>query len=221
MTSGHRPDPSRRLRSYSAGERAGSSELPAFVGPLCQNTWPTLPLPRLLTSAHHSAQCRAAGSGLQATWGLTLTIGRPHRCPSQGAWHHNAGDWGPRSPVPDSHLGQATTCAHWGTATHSGLENRQSPASPQRPLKAPCTETLGPKLRLPQCPHLGLLLCSPHSHWLRTACLLGANPNPRWALKGPFPRGLAPQQWGLGTRSPSTRLTLLPGPFPGPSRHRR
>ena len=41
------------------------------------------------------------GSGLLASWRLTLTLGQPQRDPSQGAWRCNAGDWGPSSLTPD------------------------------------------------------------------------------------------------------------------------
>ena len=64
-----------------------------------------------LTSAHPNAHWTAGGYGLLATWGITLTLGRPPRVPYQGAWHRNAGDWGPQSLnsrhtlLPHRHLG--------------------------------------------------------------------------------------------------------------------
>ena len=74
------------------------SEPPSiFECPLLQNSWAHAPLRCTLTSAHLSAHHTAIGSGLPASWGLTLTLGCPLRGPSQGAWHHIAEDWGPLS----------------------------------------------------------------------------------------------------------------------------
>ena len=56
------------------------------------------------------------------------------------------------------------------------------------------------------CPHLGLVLCSPHTFQLRSEGLLCANPNARLDPMGPFPRGLVPQSWGLGMAKPQCQI---------------
>ena len=68
----------------------------------------------------------------------------------------------------------------------------------------------------PQGPHLVLPLRSPHSHRLGLAGLLKANPNPRSATERPFPRGLAPQHWILGTPESQHQTHTAPGRPLGP-----
>ena len=53
-----------------------------------------------------------------------------------------------------------------------------------------------------QRPDLGSPFHLPHSLWLRSVGLLGANHNLSSSPEGPFPRGLARQCWGLGTDKP-------------------
>lgn len=126
---------------------------------------------------------------------------------------------GPQSPAPDSHLGQATTCDHWGATAHSGLEKGQSTASPQRLSKAPCTETLGPKLRLTSaltsaCSSARLTAFGsglPASLWLTLT--LGHPPRDRSQETCSCNFG----DWR--PPSPSARLSLLPCRHVGPSGH--
>ena len=85
--------------SFSVGEGAGTSEQPSTFKCHCTKTFgPTLSLSSALTSVCHTASHTAFGSRLKASWGLTLTLGRPQSGPSQGTWSQNAGDWGPPSP---------------------------------------------------------------------------------------------------------------------------
>ena len=88
------PGPSGRRQSFRAGEQEGPSELQAFSKAGSVKTLgPTRLLPSAFTSTCPSVPHTAVGSSRPATWGLTLTIVRPLRGPSQGAWCHNAGDW--------------------------------------------------------------------------------------------------------------------------------
>ena len=119
-----------------------------FKGPRAKARGPTLPLASALTSAHPSACLTDGGSGLLVSWELALTLGPPLRGPSQGAWHCNARDWGPRSPAPDSTCHSATTRAAKGAAGHSGWENSQGLPSPLWPSKALHAKTPGPMLPL-------------------------------------------------------------------------
>ena len=95
-----------------ARERVGPSEpLASFEGRQRQNTWahaPTHQRPPLgpPPPPRHTAH----GSCLPASSGLILTLGRPPRGSSQGAWHRNARDWGPppqrwTHPPPHRHPG--------------------------------------------------------------------------------------------------------------------
>ena len=117
-----------RCLSFRAGERAQPSQPTAdFEGTPRQTPGPTLPLTSALTLALPSARCLGSGSGLLASLGLTLTLRRPPRDPSQGTWCHNAGDWGPRAPAPVSPCPTVNTRAARGAASHSELENGQGP----------------------------------------------------------------------------------------------
>ena len=58
-------------------------------------------------------------------------------------------------------------------------------------------EPLGPRSPSPAS-HFSLPLCTPHSHRLASAGLLGLTLTLGWPPI-PFPRGLVPQCWGLGT----------------------
>ena len=76
------------------GRRAGPSKhLVTFEGSRAKTLRPTLPLPSALTLVRPSARRTAFGSGLPASWGLTLTLGLPPRDPSQGVWLPIARDW--------------------------------------------------------------------------------------------------------------------------------
>ena len=60
------------------GRRAEPSETPGtFEGTRAKTLVPVLPLHSALSSAHLTAHHRAFGSVLLASWGLTLTQGRP------------------------------------------------------------------------------------------------------------------------------------------------
>ena len=119
----------------------------AFRRPPRQTLGPPLPLLNALSSACPSARCTSSRSGLQASWGLTLTLGGLLRGPSQGAWRPNAWDWGPETqrwthPPPHRHPGR-----YWRRLS-SGRQNGQGPRSPQRPWKAPGAKMFGPRLLL-------------------------------------------------------------------------
>ena len=115
------------------GGRTGrASEPPAtFEGPppRAKMLGPTLLLSRALTSARPSARCTAGGSGLPASWGLTLTLGRPSRGPSEGAWRRNDGHWEPPKPSAGLTLPPSRHPDARGAAGHSGPENGQGPLS--------------------------------------------------------------------------------------------
>ena len=69
--------------SFTTGDRAGPSKhLVTFEGPCAKTLQPTLPLPSALTLVRPSARRTAFGSGLPASWGLTLTLVQPPRGPS-------------------------------------------------------------------------------------------------------------------------------------------
>ena len=186
-----------------AGERAGPSEPPStFECPLCQNPWATLPLPSAFTLARPPTSHRAFGSGLPASWWLTVTLVQPLRGRSQGAWCPKAGDWRHTNPNARLTLKPGHQTGPPGATAHSGRENVPGPPSHHRHSNSPPCQNAWAHAPHPQCPHLGQPLRSPHSLWLVSACLLGPNPNPRSAPECPFPRGLAPQCWGLGTHKP-------------------
>ena len=66
-----------------------------------------------------------------------------------------------------------------------------------------------------QCPHLGQPLRKPHNQQIGPSGLLGSNPNPRLAVEGPLPRGLAPTRRGLGTPEHQRRTHPAALPRPG------
>ena len=67
-----------------------------------------------------------------------------------------------------------------------------------------------------QCPHLGQPLRKPHNQQIGPSGLLGSNPNPRLAVEGPLPRGLAPPRQGLGSPEYQRRTHPAALPRPGP-----
>ena len=73
-----------------------------FEGARTKTLGPTLPLASTLTSAPPSARRTAGGSGLPASWGLTLSLGLPPRAPTQGAWRRKLGIGDTRAPALDS-----------------------------------------------------------------------------------------------------------------------
>ena len=89
-----------RHRSFRE-EQAGPSEPPAtFEGPTRQNTWAHAPArqrPHLGPPLPHHT---ASGSGLPASWGLTLTLGRPRVDPPRWPGAAKPGISNPRAPVP-------------------------------------------------------------------------------------------------------------------------
>ena len=139
--------PTGGCRSFRTGERAGPSEPPStFELPPCQNAWAHDPHPQCPQLGQASAHSTAFGSCLPASWGLTLTLGQPPSVPSQGAWHHNAGDWEHTNPNARLTLSPGHQTGQRGTAAHSGRENGQGPPSHHRSSNAPCSKTLGPML---------------------------------------------------------------------------
>ena len=113
--------------------------------PHARTLGPMLPLPSVsfcLPLCTPNSQ-RLASAGLL---GLTLTLGWPPSVPSQGAWHHNAGDWEHTNPNARLTLSPGHQTGQRGTAAHSGRENGQGPPSHHRSSNAPCSKTLGPML---------------------------------------------------------------------------
>ena len=117
--------------------------------PCAKTHGPMLPIPSALTLASPSARSTAFGSCLPVSWGLTLTLGRPLSFLSQGAWHHNAGDWEHTNPNARLTLSPGHQTGQRGTAAHSGQENGQGPPSYHRTSNAPCSKILGPTLPYP------------------------------------------------------------------------
>ena len=204
-------------------ERAGHSEhLATFEAPPRQNHWAQAPPPQLphrglpLHSPHSLQLCSAGLLGAKPNprlapewpfprgmvphcWGLGTTE-------PQGQTHTAA--WPPPGPIGAPPLIQG---GRMGMALHAMGDIRV--CMRQNPwVHAPPA----------QRPHLGPPLCSPHNHRLGPPGLLGANPNPRSAPKGPFPRGLALQSWVLGTAKPehqTHRLQATTWVHQGPTTH--
>ena len=178
-----------------------------FKGPLGQNPWARAPPPQ----RPHLSQTLLSP---HSSWVLTLTIGRPWRGASHGAWHHNAGDWGPPSPCarltlpPGRHPGPSGWLHSFRAGEIAG------PSEPMVNFQGPLCQNSWAHASPPQRPHLGLPLRWLHSPQLWPVGLLGANPNSRSAPKVPFPRGLVPQCWGL--RTPEHQCQTHPAAKPPP-----
>ena len=179
------PEPSARLHCQPAINRAargsaihsGRENRQGPPSPLCPSKaarakalGSTLPLASALTSARPSAHRRVGRSGLPASWGLTLTLGRPLRSPSKvpGAATPGIGD--PRAPAPDSPCRPAATLSTRGAAGHSGRDNGQGLPSPRRLRRTPTPKCFGPlslspepspRLTLPLAPQLADWACWP------------------------------------------------------------
>ena len=76
--------------------------------PTSQNAWADAPARQRPHLGPPSARRTAGRSGLPASWGLTLTLCRPPRIHSQGAWRSNPRDWG--TPSPKAGLTLLTGC---------------------------------------------------------------------------------------------------------------
>ena len=170
-----------------------------------------VPLASSVPSAHPTLRHTARGLGLTGSWGLTQTLGGSPRGPSKGAWRPNAGDWEP--PKPSAGLTLQPPATHPGRFRCRRLfraGEQVGPSEPPASFEGPlCQNTWAHAPALQRTP-LGPPPCSPQRRWILPAGLLGANPNPSSAPKGPLPRGLALQDWGLGPPSPSAVLTLRP-----------
>ena len=104
----------------------------------------------------------------------------------------------PRAPAPNSPYRPSATQADRGAAGHSGWDIGQGPQSPWRPSKAISAKMLGPTLPLTSAlPSARPSNC--HTAGDSGLPPPGANPKPRSAPEGPFPNGLVPQCWELGT----------------------
>ena len=153
-----------------------------------------------LSSARPST-CRTAGrSGLPASLGLTLTIGRPPRDHSQvpGAATPGIGD--PRTLAAGSPYRPAMTQPARGNVL-MGRENGQGPPSPRRTPKASYTKTLGPALPLTRA----LTSARPS-----TLCTAGGSDLPSswgltltlgWSQRGPSQGAWHCHAGGWGTRA--------------------
>ena len=194
-----------RMRSFKVGERAGPSEPTAtVVSPLLDNAWAHAPARCALTSALPSARGTPAKSGLPASWGLTLNLGRPPSIPSQGAWRRNARNWGSLSLSTGLTLPPSTTRAARGATSHSGQENGQGPLSPWRHSKAPSTKTLGPR------PPLTNALTSARPYACRTPGGSGLAASWGLTLTPGRPRGAPPK--GPGAETPGIGDPRAPAP---------
>ena len=204
------PGPRRALPVIQVRRTAGPSEPPAaFEGALRQNAWahaPACQRPHLGPPLRSLPRQRIRPAGL---WGLTLTLRRPPGAPPKGpgATMLGIGDPEPQrrthpaTPMPPRPLGVLpiiqggrTVRALRGTATFQG----------------PPIQNAGAHVPARQCPHLGKPLFSPHSQQIGPAGILGANPNPRSAPRGPSQEAWRRQPQGIGSPSPSARLNLPP-----------
>ena len=164
------------------------------------------PSPRL--NPPHVAQLLIGSTGLL---GVTVTLDRPPRGPSQGAWRCNAGDWGPQ-PQRWPHPAAQLLPGSWGPALHSGRENGRDPPKHGDLQRTPAPKRPGPRSRPPA---LSTRSATPLSTQLANrACWPPRGyPNPMLAPKVPLPRGLAPERGGLGIPEPQ-RLTHPAAPPP-------
>ena len=173
----------------------------------------------LLASALISAcpsSCRtASGSGLPASWELTLTLGQPPRGPSQWAWCCNSGDWEPPSPSARLTLPPHRHTSRYGSRRTFSAGERAGPSETPTYFQGPSRQNSWALTPTRQRSHLCPPLCSPHNPRIGPADLLGANSNPRSDPEGPIPRGLSPQRLGLRTPEPQPALTLPPRHHPG------
>lgn len=142
---------------------------------------------------------------------LTLTVGRPLRGISQGAWRHNAGDWGPASPSarltlpPDSHQGPLGPCHSFRTRERAGHSEHRATFKGTPSQKA---WVHAPPNRHP---HLGLPLCSLHSLWLCSASSWGLTLTLCLPLRGPSQGACHRNTGDWGHPNIKDGLNLLPG----------
>ena len=92
---------------------------------------PTLPLASALTLICPFAHHTAGGLSLATSRGLTRTLCRVPKIPSQGAWRQNAREWGPPIPIADTPCNPAAIRTARGATGYSGRENGQCPQSPR------------------------------------------------------------------------------------------
>lgn len=203
--------------SFRAGELSGPSEPPAiFEGPPRQNPWahapppqgPHLVLPLRLPHSHRLGLARL----LKANPNPRSATERPF----------------PRGLAPQHWIlgtPESQCQTHTATRPPPGPKGRRhsfrsgepaGPSEPQATFESPPCQNSWAHAPPPLCPHLGPPICLPHSHGLQPASLLGPNPNPRLAPKWPFPRGLAPQCWGLRTPEPQCQTHAATRSTPGP-----
>ena len=138
-----------------------------------------------LISDHPSAPCRVGGSGLLASWGQTLTLGRPPRGPSQGAYHCNAWDWGPPRPSARLYPAALPQPRPLGVLPDIQAGERAGNSEPLATFEGCPRQNTWVHAPAHQRPPLGQHFRSPHSQRIRPASLLGANPNPRSVPKRP------------------------------------
>ena len=146
-----------------------------------------------------------------ASWGITLTRGRPLGAPQKepGAIRLWIGDL--RAPALDSHCRPAATWDARDAADHSRWENGQGPLRPRRPSKAPHAKMLGPTL-----PLASALTTARNTVARRTAG--GSGLPPSWGLTLTLGRPMSSPSQGpwrhnagdWGHRSPSAGLTCRP-----------
>ena len=203
--------------SFRTGEHAGTSKQPStFEVPPTKTLGPMLPIPRALTLASPSAHSTAFGSCLPASWGLTLTLGRPPSVPSQGAWSRNAGDWGhPNSSAtlslpPSHHMGASGPQRSFKTekvqCTPSAWLHSKAPApSPWAHTPPPQRPHSG---ATPLTPQLSAQACRPPGGYTLTLVQPLRGPS-QWAWCRNAGDWLPPR--------PSARLTLQPSCHMGAS----
>ena len=147
--------------------------------------------------------------------GAKPTLGRPPTGHSQRDWPRNTGDLLQPSPSarltlpPPSHSGTSGYCHSFRAGETAG------PSEPQVTFEGPPAKTLGPMLPLPST-LTSVCHSAPHRGSDRACRLPGSNTKPRSATKGPFPKFLAPQCWGLGTTEAQCQTHRAARQSPGP-----
>ena len=163
--------------------------------------------------AHLSARRTASRSGLQAYWGLTLTLGRPPKGPLPRVLAPQRQGLG--TPKPQHLIHPATPLPCRPLRAQPVIQGGNTGTALQDPgtFDGPPGQNAAAHAPARQCPHLGPPLCSLHSQQIRPAGILGANTNPRLTPKGPFLRGLVPPTPGIGKSEPQ-RWTIPAAPPP-------
>ena len=158
--------------------------------PRVKTLWPTLPLASAHTSARPTARRTVGQLGLPTSWGLTLTLGRRPRGPSQEALCRNTSDWGLPSSSAGLTLAPRCHTGPSGRIPSFRVGERAGPSQPPATFKgAPC-QNASAHAPARQRPHLGLPLRSPRSRRIGTASLPGLT-----LTLGRPPKGTSQEAW--------------------------